>query len=210
MLDTRYREQMFLDWLRSKGIEGERCTQSFALRGDDRYTPDVFVPALDLYIEVVGSKQAFAINRQKYAEMVQRFPVNFALFTYDGKPLQPFLRDRMMRRRIKDSTCCAVNCEKPSTKRLSDGRTLCTKHYRRFQFGAPLNQMTDSSVGRKPRVQKCSFDSCDRVAKAIGLCMAHYQQRYHGHVLSPIRHRAPNGSSNGQPKHTVETFHLPL
>lgn len=33
----------------------------------------------------------------------------------------------------------------------------------------------------------CSFDGCDRLTKAKGLCVSHYQQRLRGRPLTPIR-----------------------
>lgn len=56
---------------------------------------------------------------------------------------------------------------------------MCRKHYLR------------AHRPRKPRKLKpavpCSFNECDRVAKAHGLCNGHRSQRYYGRPLTPLR-----------------------
>lgn len=41
----------------------------------------------------------------------------------------------------------------------------------------------------------CSFEGCDRTAKARGLCDGHWQQDKAGKTLTPLNAKAPNGQA---------------
>ena len=44
----------------------------------------------------------------------------------------------------------------------------------------------------------CSFDGCDRQAKAKSLCQSHYCQLHRGETLRPLQYRLPSGLTLGQ------------
>ena len=72
----------------------------------------------------------------------------------------------------------------------SSSRTgLCRSHLRQTQRGEELREL-DSRLTKPERV--CSFEGCDRLAEAHGLCAAHNAQRAAGKPLRPIMLRDSN------------------
>lgn len=52
------------------------------------YTPDFYLPEEDLYIEVVGTSQAYRANKEKIAEFKKLYPqVKFVILDYKGNAL---------------------------------------------------------------------------------------------------------------------------
>jgi hypothetical protein len=56
-----------------------------------RFTPDFWDKKRDIFIEVVGSRQAFNKNKEKYRAFASKYPSNFEIRTFDAhKKIDPF------------------------------------------------------------------------------------------------------------------------
>lgn len=59
---------------------------TFRLSNGERYTPDFYDKERKVFIEVVGTRQAYSQNKDKYAVFVEDFPeIKFEIRTFDGK-----------------------------------------------------------------------------------------------------------------------------
>lgn len=60
------------------------------------YEPDFYLPKEDKYIEVVGTRQAYHSNKDKYQILKKLYPnVNLLILTWEGKPF--IAKDRRFR-----------------------------------------------------------------------------------------------------------------
>lgn len=85
-----FREEEFLERMQNLGIKTERCRHVFLLKGGVKYTPDFYIPIVNTYIEVIGTRQAFQQNKAKYQEAVNFLGINIWFVTpnfSDRKPL---------------------------------------------------------------------------------------------------------------------------
>ena len=77
------REKQFADLLTKQGRKWEYPSRKFQM-GKTSYRPDFFLPDEDIYIEVVGTRQAYFANKEKIAKFRELYP-NVKLFIYDHK-----------------------------------------------------------------------------------------------------------------------------
>lgn len=105
-------------------------------------------------------------------------------------------------------------CYGPECGRPAHTKGLCASHMAQIKRGRPLTpirrQKTDDEILRdtvskaaskratKNPVTICYGPECDRVARATGLCAAHYQQRYNGNELTPIKTQANRQDKNNK------------
>lgn len=79
----RFREKLFIKNFFNHN-EWVREPVSFRL-GDTFYTPDFYDGRRNAFIEVVGSRQAYHANKEKYQSLRSRFPkISFEIRTLDG------------------------------------------------------------------------------------------------------------------------------
>lgn len=187
-LPLHFREAEFLDRFRGMGMKIEPCQATFLLSHNIKYTPDFFLPDLNTYVEVIGSRQAFHQNRKKYAELLVSGAVNFMLVTHDFQPLFP---EKHMSLRI--IRCAVTNCLRRGSIKEYAGKRLCPRHVEQFHA---LGFVEDSDGQWKRDVKAvgrgmCGFVDCRREVSSKGLCSAHYRQRQKGEPLSPIKRGRP-------------------
>ena len=86
------RERLFAKLLTEQGRKWEYPAQRFQLK-NTTYRPDFFLPDENLYIEVVGTRQAYHANKHKIAEMKETYPnIRFVVMNVDGKTHSPRLK----------------------------------------------------------------------------------------------------------------------
>ena len=172
MASIPYRETLFIDYLKNKGITGEKNRRIFYLQNGTKYTPDIYIPILNLYVEVVGTRQAHDYNIHKYQEMMRRLPCNFALMTSDGESLYPITTNAMN----GNYTCSVTGC-----KRHKYGKPeilYCDSHTRQLAKWGTVESYAGEY--KKTRV-KCAVAECPRPRTLKDLCTSHYQySRKHG------------------------------
>lgn len=59
---SHFREKEFKAHMESVGIIVTPCDKTFYLSDKKRYTPDFFIPSINTYVEVIGSRQAHNAN----------------------------------------------------------------------------------------------------------------------------------------------------
>lgn len=82
------REKHFSALLSAQGIDHIYLPGSrfFKLSSGEKYTPDFYLPKRRIYVEVVGSRQAYHSNKKKYELFQRDFPTLKIIFvTMDGK-----------------------------------------------------------------------------------------------------------------------------
>ncbi|WP_350310807.1 endonuclease VII domain-containing protein [Pseudarthrobacter defluvii] len=111
-----------------------------------------------------------------------------------GKPLVP-LKNKYARDgewnmcQAVDGTC--------GRKAQTAGSKYCTRHAELNRDGKPMVKLRESRPrGTDPL--DCTFDGCDKLAVAKGLCPGHYQQSEAGQELTPLRYRRPRGSASAR------------
>ena len=73
----------------------------FYLPGGAKYKPDFYDAKRDIYIEVIGSKQAFSQNKEKYAAMREAYPSILLEFRFaDGALVEPNQEMSIAKRRF--------------------------------------------------------------------------------------------------------------
>jgi hypothetical protein len=201
------REKIFQSKIRSIGLTCEESSERFYLE-DCSYTPDFYIKELNVYVEVVGTRQAHHQNSKKYQSIVQKFGFNFLLCSYD---LSNFFPDKFLSMSQKrDGTCTFNGCD-----RQIETMELCSTHYSQLNNGIglkPINERgamwcwfpgCESNTGieggycqkhRSDLPQKrdtgnamCLFDGCGRHSVTTGLCRYHYNQKYAGKKLTPLK-----------------------
>ena len=84
------KEKLFADLLDTQGRKWIYHPMGFKLN-DNRYAPDFYLPEEDLYIEIVGSKQAYYYNRKKLVEFKSIYShLNFIVVDYLGNEYERF------------------------------------------------------------------------------------------------------------------------
>jgi len=77
-------EKIYANYLDSKNIKWEYPSKTFVLKGTT-YRPDFYLPDMGKYIEVVGTRQAYHINKYKISLFLKKFPnINFEIVNPDG------------------------------------------------------------------------------------------------------------------------------
>lgn len=78
------RELIFLNNIKADGKTYLFEHKTFAFTNGKKYTPDFYCAEDDKYIEVVGTRQAYHYNKDKYNRMKNEFPnINFAILDYN-------------------------------------------------------------------------------------------------------------------------------
>jgi len=81
-------EKLFAEHLKSLGLDYIYQPTKFCL-GDTSYCPDFYIPALTLYFEVVGTRQAIAQRRHKIELLQELYPFVFIrIVNPDGSPYE--------------------------------------------------------------------------------------------------------------------------
>ncbi len=79
-------ERIFADYLTEQGREWEYHPTRFKV-GEHFYHPDFYLPKENLYIEVVGTRQAYHHNKDKILKFKADYPnINFEILDYLGNP----------------------------------------------------------------------------------------------------------------------------
>ncbi len=94
------REKQFAKLLTKQGRKWKYPSPRFQLK-NTTYRPDFFLPDENLYIEVVGTPQAYYANRHKIAEMKKTYPnIRFIVVDYKNNPYVH--RTRPIEKKTKD------------------------------------------------------------------------------------------------------------
>jgi len=79
------REKIFADLLDSQNRKWIYPTKRFKIGRKKYYKPDFYLPEEDLYIEVVGSRQAYHINKDKISKFKKLYPkIKFQVLNCEG------------------------------------------------------------------------------------------------------------------------------
>ena len=79
------REKQFSKLLDKHNIAWQFPCKRFKLRATT-YRPDFYLPEKDIYIEVVGSRQAFHLNKYKFVEFLKLYPtIKFKIADWKGR-----------------------------------------------------------------------------------------------------------------------------
>ena len=83
------KEKQFAELLNKQKRKWEYPCQRFDL-GNTTYQPDFYLPNEDLYIEVVGTKNAYSANREKILKFKRKYPhIKFVVLDFKGNPYPP-------------------------------------------------------------------------------------------------------------------------
>lgn len=170
---THYRERNFKTNIERLNIKVEVCRDTFVLKDGTKYTPDFYLPDLNCYVEVMGTRQAYSYNKEKYKSIIETHALNIMFITPDFSNLQPdlFLQ-------TKDLKCTVPGCNKRPVLRSLNTQSLCFKHtQQKNKFGEleKFNNEPDfiQRIHLKNKA-KCSVEDCTNDARAKGMCMKHY------------------------------------
>lgn len=84
------RERQFANLLDEQKRKWEYPTKRFDL-GSTHYRPDFYLPKENLYIEVVGSRQAYHSNKNKIAQFIKLYPkVKFEVIPFGNSSAKPY------------------------------------------------------------------------------------------------------------------------
>jgi hypothetical protein len=84
------REKQFADLLDKQGRKWEYPCQRFDL-GSTTYRPDFYLPKERLYIEIVGSRQAYSSNRRKIAQFIKLYPkIKFQVIAFGNDSVKTY------------------------------------------------------------------------------------------------------------------------
>lgn len=97
------REKQFADLLDKQNRKWQYPSPRFEIE-DTHYRPDFYLPDENLYIEVVGSRQAYHANKRKIEKFRKLYPhIKFIIVDYKNKPLKLCgERDKNNMRKNKD------------------------------------------------------------------------------------------------------------
>lgn len=85
------REKQFADLLDKQNRKWQYPASRFKIN-DTHYRPDFYLPNENLYIEVVGSRQAYHANKKKIAKFLHLYPhIKFTIVDYENIPY-PYLK----------------------------------------------------------------------------------------------------------------------
>jgi len=147
------REQQFANLLTKQKRKWIYHPKRFEI-DDTHYEPDFYLPKENLYIEVVGTRQAFHSNKEKYKKLKELFPnINLRILTVEGKPYPP--------KKIKIKICPI--CKKEFTiSKVSKKSKFCS-------FFCKLDTMKDKTI--HTRVTDEQYRKLIKIAKQrkIGL-----------------------------------------
>ena len=98
-INMHTREKIFADMLISQKRKWLYESKRFKLK-TSHYTPDFYLPNENLYIEIIGTRQAYHANKKKISEFKTLYPnINFIILDYKGNPYPP--KDRRIYPSIK-------------------------------------------------------------------------------------------------------------
>ena len=78
--------------------------------------------------------------------------------------------------------CSFTGCENLVIK-----AEYCRVHVAQLRTIGRMQPLRKSPKQTRKKTTVCSFDGCERDSHALGLCSAHYTQKWHGKELSPLR-----------------------
>ena len=83
-------ERIYADMLERNGIKYVFPVPLMEIGVHTKYRPDFYLPESDTYVEVVGSRQAYSVNKYKY-NLFKDFYRNkrFIVVNPDGTPFPP-------------------------------------------------------------------------------------------------------------------------
>jgi hypothetical protein len=159
------RERQAAERFQKLGLRVEPCTTTFYLDNEVRYTPDLYLPDLNTFVEVIGSRQAHSLNQHKYIEVFAGGAANFMLTTHDGHSLYPT--------KLRKPTCNVLGCLRSAdTVSIGPYDRLCGVHRRRLaKFGIVEEQEGCWRVLRKKFL--CAYPGCSNYMMSYGFCKAH-------------------------------------
>lgn len=102
------KEKQFADLLDKQGRKWQYPSPRFKLK-NTTYRPDFFLPNENLYVEVVGTRQAYHINKKKIAQFKKLYSnIRFILVDCKGNPFpsrdyQHYYGQEMIERSIRVS-----------------------------------------------------------------------------------------------------------
>jgi hypothetical protein len=176
--ENHYRERDFKKNIEKLGIHAETCMDTFRLPNGENYTPDFYLPQINCYVEVIGTRQAYNYNIKKYQSILSSPAINIMFITSDFSHLQPELFYRW-----KSTNCKVTNCKsKAMIKYIELG--LCNKHYYQLKRNGNCEKIDNDPKykyvhrnGKRASDIKCIFEGCEKPSVAKGLCANHYD--YH-------------------------------
>jgi len=86
------KEKQYQELMNKQNINCEVCEEYFEVFNEllgkiQKYFPDFYLPDTKTYIEIVGSRQAYSANQNKYTDFKKQYPeLDFRILTPDGKP----------------------------------------------------------------------------------------------------------------------------
>ena len=84
---------------------------------------------------------------------------------------------------IRGASCAYPGCDKDPKKSLG-GRPWCPMHAHKIRYHHSESDIRELLESYIPTF--CSFDDCQNIAEAKGLCNSHWSQQYRGKPLTPI------------------------
>ena len=169
-----FREKDFKRNIERLGIKAEVCMDTFLLPNNTKYTPDFYLPQLNCYVEVIGSRQAYTHNLEKYQTILFSHAFNILFITSDFSFLAPelFLR-------LKNRPCSIKECPFQSIIKNLSTQSLCLRHTHQLKnLGECEKTYNDPDFIKNYHLKnkkKCSILSCTRLVNTRkGMCKQHY------------------------------------
>jgi hypothetical protein len=172
------RRNQFVGRLKVLGIKTEECTQYFYLEDGKRYRPDYYLPALNTYVELLTTKQAYEDKRELLDEVIHTCALNLWVVSYD---LQTFHPENFVL--LKGRHCSIPDCEgRVSRYSPINSSPYCLHHLRMLEkYGVITRQGIGTRYCRSAAPGKCSAESCDQEEFANNLCYVHLFQKHPRH-----------------------------
>lgn len=94
------REKIFAELLTKQDRKWQYPAPRFEI-GKTHYRPDFFLPKENLYIEVVGTRQAYHANKNKMFKLKQLYPhIRLLIVDYKNNPYPPIEGKRRGRKKL--------------------------------------------------------------------------------------------------------------
>ena len=121
------REEKFANLLTQQGRKWQYPAPRFKLQ-NTTYRPDFYLPEENLYIEVIGSRQAFHVNKNKIFQFKKEYPyINFQVVDYLGKPYP-------LNSSIKKCLYCKKDFKVKNQRQKFCSKECANKYYRSKYF----------------------------------------------------------------------------
>jgi len=119
------KEKMFARLLRQQKRKFTYQVPIFRLK-NSYYRPDFYLPKENLYIEVVGSRQAYHANKAKYEEFKKLYPdIKFIIVDYLNFP---YPSSKPYQHKNHTQALIIINCPQCGKQSISthiDGMSIC-------------------------------------------------------------------------------------